>query len=75
MKLVFQTSRVGGKCRLCADIDRKRKRILKEEECTRRWKGEPAAWEMSIVKSELAIAELQKKIEEITKQRERKLSR
>ena len=43
MKLVFQTSRVAGKCRLCADIDMKRKRILKKEERIRSWKGEPAA--------------------------------
>jgi hypothetical protein len=64
-----------GKCRLCADIDRKRKRILEEEQRIRRWKGEPAAWEMSVANSELAIAELQKKIQDLTKQRKTKLSR
>jgi hypothetical protein len=54
MKLVFQTCRVARKCRLCADIDRKRRRILEEEERITRWKGEPAAWEMSIANSERA---------------------
>jgi hypothetical protein len=42
-KLFFQTSRVAGKCRLCANIDRKRKWILEEEERIWRWKGESAA--------------------------------
>ena len=75
MKLVFQTSRVAGKCRLCIDIDRKRKRILEEEERIRRWKGEPVAWGMSIANSERAITQLQKKIQDLTNQQKTKLSR
>jgi septal ring factor EnvC (AmiA/AmiB activator) len=75
MKLVFQTSWVAGKCRLCADIDRKRRRIFDEEERIRRWEGELAAWEMSIANSERTTAQLQKKIQDLTRQRKTKLSR
>jgi hypothetical protein len=75
MKLVFEASRVAGKCRVCADIDRKRRRILEEEERIRRWKGEPAVREMSIANSERAIAQLRRKIQDLTKQRKTKLSR
>lgn len=75
MKLVFQTTRVAGECRLCADIGRKRRRIMEEEERLKRWKTEPARWGISISNSKRAIAELQDKIQDLTRQRRTKLSR
>jgi hypothetical protein len=72
MKLVYETTQIREKCKLCQKLDTKRRRKTAEEERIRRWAPEQHRYKASIQKSYEIIGQLDQEIYEIECERYKK---
>jgi len=69
MKLVYSTSPLSQKCRICDKIDTKLRRRNAEKDRINRWRREGGKFRASIEKSEDTIKQLEREIMELGQER------